>query len=473
MKLINKLMSADTALVIKEDKAVFESLLAKVAEEVSNTSSLLTKSVADRDEQYREMTNRFGQSEKATEETRAQIKESADHYAAMVKNVQDLTSTMDALTKERDAPIHSSAGDLKDADRQAAINLQKTRFVSKGNSAEDFVEDTANLVDARIYRSVANKLAKAGPITREEIVKGFSAIERKTFEASGMDTSFFSPEMLGLEIDCDIVCASMIDLYDQLSVSKSSFMATKIKDYGQLGSYTCPASCDYEQGEAGNISHELSKTYDYRGSFCLQRDTVAEANYAILPFMIRAAQRGYNISRNQALITGDGKNEARGWLSSGAFAKLKTGGLKFTAQDFRRFISTAPIEYGKVTATMHQNMLGYLASSIDNSGRFMFADGSMIFSPDTVSDFIRISNCLPDATEGNTVGDITAPFTAGDFLVAAGNWKEAYSAVTKSPMSMEQYVGKSSKWCVQYQFGAQDGGFVKCANAVRQLVVGA
>ncbi len=121
---------------------------------------------------------------------------------------------------------------------------------------------------------------------------------------------------------------------------------------------------------------------------------------------------------------------------------------------------------------MHQNVFAYLASAVDNNGRFIFGDGDMLFSPDRVRDAIRISNCLPDATEGGTLGDVAAPFVPGSFLVAAGNWEMAYKSVSRKAMSMEQFEGGSTMWCVKYMFGAEDGGFVGCCLAARTLVVG-
>jgi hypothetical protein len=131
------------------------------------------------------------------------------------------------------------------------------------------------------------------------------------------------------------------------------------------------------------------------------------------------------------------------------------------------------VEYGDVTAVMHQNIFAYFASKVDSTGRFIFGDGLMGFSPSDVRDRIRISNCLPDATEGLTKGSEGSPFTSGDFIMAAGVWPRAYAAVNHRPMFMEQYEGGSTAWCVKYQFGAKDGGFVACCPAARTLVAGA
>lgn len=95
----------------------------------------------------------------------------------------------------------------------------------------------------------------------------------------------------------------------------------------------------------------------------------------------------------------------------------------------------------------------------------------MTYSPENAGERIRISNCLPDATDDGTKGDEDNPFVAGDFIAAAANWETAFKAVSRKPMSMEQYIGGSTKWCVKYQFGAEDGSFVGCCPAGRILRV--
>ena len=150
----------------------------------------------------------------------------------------------------------------------------------------------------------------------------------------------------------------------------------------------------------------------------------------------------------------------------------KTATTAFTHIDFRIFFASIPVEYGPVTAVMHQNVFAHLVSQVDGQGRFLVGDGLLTYSPNDVRENIRISNCLPDATEGLTKGSEGAPFTTGDFLVAAGNWKSAYYAVNKRGLWMEQWEGGSTAWCVQYVFGAEDGGFVGCCPAARILTVG-
>lgn len=464
-----------------KDEVGFESL----QKEMSTVAELLTKSTKEMEDKYRELHNRFDGVAAADAETKAAVKAASEEYAGLVAQVQSYAEQLTDVKKQLEAPIFRSDRDLADSDRKAAIELQRRVFINKHGAAaaDEFREDTENLVDAGAYRSAVKKLMKVGLETKEKIVRSFTDAERKAFDMASLDIAFFSPEMLGLEIDCNIECWSLIDLYGQETVSKSTFMYPRIESYGAIGAYDCDAKCDAELGPEGNIRYLNGKTYDFRGVFCFQKKVLEEANYDLLGFMMRAAQRSHRINRNRVLIEGDGINEPLGWLTADCFRKLSTpqralsGGdgsaqPSFNHQDYRRFISAAPVEYGSVVATMHQNIFAYLASALDADGRFIFGDGDMTFSPDSVRDRIRISNCLPDATEGGTKGDAENPFAVGAFLLAAGNWEMAYKAVTKRPMFMEQYMGGTTAWCVKYQFGAEDGGFVGCCPAAQTLVVG-
>jgi hypothetical protein len=455
------------------DKIEAEKILEVVTKELGDITGLLSKNRAETEQQYKDLTNHFGGVKADTDELKAKVLKHAEEYAKLVATQQALTQALDQVKKELDAPILKGGDALAESDRKAGIECQRRAFLFKGGIEDDFKPDLNNLVDASAYRSAARKLMQVGIETKEKIRRNFTAEETKAFEASSLDSAFFSPELLGIEVNCIIECAELLDLYGSVSVSKSQFMYPQVMDYGAIGKYDCDAKCDAEYGPEGNIQFKSGAVSDFRGVFCFQRKTLAEANYPLLDFMFRAAARSYRINRNQALMVGDGINEPLGWLNANCFTKLKTStAAKFNHVDFRLFYASSPVEYGPVTAVMHQNMFAYLAAQVDNTGRFIFGDGLMTYSPNDVRESIRISNCLPDATAGLTKGSEAVPFTAGDFLVAAGSWAQAYYMVNKRGLWMEQWIGQSTAWCVKYVFGAEDGGFTACCPAARILSVG-
>lgn len=459
-----------------EHKKAIETL----QEELTNVGGLMAKSKEAMDKKYDELVQKFNGTA-TNESVQAAVKGVADQYAELALQFQASNEAMTDIQKQLSNPMYGSKGDAADADRANAIQLQKRAFIAKGGVEAEYVEKTDELVDAPSYRSAIRKLMGVGLKSRAEVIRSFTSDEQKAFDMASLDIAFFSPEMLGLEIDCNIECWSLVDLYGQESVSRSTFMYPKVEDYGAIGSYDCDAKCDAELGPEGNIRWLNGKTYDYRGVFCFQRKVLQEANYDLLGFMMRAAQRSYRINRNRVLMVGDGVNEPEGWMTADCFTKVATPPVldtegnslpSFNHQDWRRFLASAPLEYGEVTSIMHQNVFAFLVSAVDANGRFIYGDGDMTFSPDRVRERLRISNCLPDATDGGTRGSIANPFVTGAFLAAAGNWKMAYKAVTKRPLWMQQYEGGSTAWCVKYVFGAEDGGFVGCCPAARTLVVG-
>lgn len=408
-----------------------------------------------------------------TTDMQKKIDDAAASMADNATKMQAFEQAIDMMKKEMEAPIMRNQKDLQDADREMAIQLQKRMYLDKGDDPESFKVNEEKLADVKMVRQVMRKFAKAGMFSKNEIIRSLDAEERKAFDAASMDQGFFLPEALGIEVDCDFECASLIDLYASASVSKSTFRFPHVEDYGDIGKYTCDAGCDAEFGEEGNITWKNGQTYDWRGIFCFQKDTLREANYDILGFMMRAVARSRRINRNQALITGDGVNEPLGWLTGDCFTKVAAPSQNPTHQDWRQFLASHPVELGTVTSTMHQNFFAYLASIVDSTGRFIYGDGLMGYSPSDVREAIRISNCLPDPTEGGTRGTAANPFVAGEFLAAAGNWGDAFTAVEHRPMFMELWEGGSTAWCSKWQFGAKDGGFVSCCNAARTFVAGA
>lgn len=449
-----------------------ERMLESLTEQLSGATAEWSKVKTEMDTQYRELTAHFGSVKNDNGELAAKVKEQTAVYGELAAKYQGLEAKIDIIRRDLAAPIIQGGSTLADADRKAAIELQRARHIFNGGDVFDFVVDEKKLVDAKDYRSAVHKLSAAGYLDRATIIRSFTEREKIAFDSSGLDASFFAPQMLGLTVDCNVLCSTMFDLYDTQRVSRSTFMYSKVVDYAAIGSYDCSAACEAELGPPNNITWSNGRTYDFRGAFCFNRDTVREANFDLMGFMVQAAQRSYILNRNRALISGDGKNEPLGWAKADCFAKRKTAGQAFTHQDFRAFVASCPVEYGPVVTTMHQNTFAYLASLVDADRRFLFGDGLLTFSPDDVRDRIRISNCLPDPTEDLTLGNTASPLATGSYLCTAGNWKTAYSMVDRQPMYFEQVIGKSTSLCATYQFAASDGGFVACCAAARTLVVG-
>lgn len=455
------------------DRAAADQALEVLTKELSGFTTLLETNQKAAEDRFKALEAAKADQGKLVIELSEGVKQHATAYADVIAKQQAIQTAIDLIKKEMDTPLLKGGKELAEKDVLTAISLQRRAFIWKGGDPDDFKEDMDNLVDAKQYRSAVRKLVKyVGIESKRKVISMLSAEEKKAFEAGSLDSAMFSPEMLGIELDCIVECAELLDLYGQVTVGKTTFMYPQVLDYGEIGKYDCDAKCDAEFGPEGNIRYLSGNVSDWRGVFCLQRKVLAEANYDLLGFMYRAAARSHRINRNRALMVGDGVNQPLGWLTANCFPKVKTAGTTFNHIDFRLFYSSVPVEYGPITAVMHQNVFAYLAAMVDGVGRFLIGDGLLTYSPADVRENLRISNCLPDPTDGLTKGSAAAPFTTGDFICAAGAWKTAYYAVSKRPLWIEQWEGQSSAWCVKYQLGADDGGFVGCCPAARILTVG-
>jgi len=432
--------------------------------QVGDIDAAIKANRAAQDQSYRDLHNELDGVKKENAEIAAKAEELVRKYSEVVQEGQRLQEEQKSIQKTLQSPLYQSQSDLDKHDREAAFKLQRLIHIERGGEPDKFREDPENLIDIRAYRSAAFKLAKAGPIAKEEIIKSFSEAEKRAFEAGSLSTGFFSPETLGFTIDCNVECASLLDLYGRANVNKSTYRALQIEDYGSIGSYQCPATCDAELGPEGNIKYVYGNISDFRGVFCLQKEVIAEADYDLLSFIVNAAGRSYRINRNRALIVGDGENEPKGWLSGDYFPSRATSEQgKLLHTDVRQFLSLVPSEYGRVAAVMHPNTFAFIVSQIATNGRFFFGDGELAYTPDMVKENIRVSKCLPDPTKNLTVAN--GSFDAGAFVMAAAAWATAYYAIDKRPLTFQQWVGGSSMWCSKYQFWAQDGGFVGCPAA--------
>jgi hypothetical protein len=447
---------------------ITDEVLKTLTAEVSSATDLLKKSREDFNTQVTEMKSAFDNRKATDTETAQKVLEQSKVLADIVAKAQALEAGLDSVKREMDQPVFKSGKEGDDADRKNAIELQRRIYLSVNGNDDGFVVKNDELVSASAYRSVMQKMVRAGVESKERIVASFTDAEKKAYVQASMDSAFFSPEMLGIEMDCNIECADLTDLYSTVNVSRSQFMYPQIKDYAAIGSYECDASCDAPLGEPGNVTMRNGATKTFRGMFCFQKKELAEANIDLLSFMIRGAVRSERINKNRVAISGNGESEPEGWLTSNCF-KQRTAPADAIADGklallVRQFLASAPMEYGAVNPVMHQNMFAYLMATPDANGRFLFGDGMLVLDANDTP--IRVNNCLPDAT-----ADLTVAPAAGSFIMAAANWKNAYYMAEKSPLRFELFVGGSSMFCSKWQFESEHGAFTGCCEAGRILKV--
>src|SRR6188768_2640095 len=188
------------------DKKAAEEALALLSKELGDITGLLTKNRSETEQQYKDLTNHFGTVKADSDELKKTVLKHAEEYAALVAQQQALTQALDQVKKELDAPIIKGGNDLVESDRKAGVECQKRAHIFKGGSEDDFKPDMNNLIDASAYRSAVRKMMQVGIESKQKVVRSLSEIERKAFEASSLDSAFFSPELLGIEVNCIIEC---------------------------------------------------------------------------------------------------------------------------------------------------------------------------------------------------------------------------------------------------------------------------
>lgn len=461
-----------------------ESLVA----EVQQLNTLAADQQKKTDEAYRALKTEVDGQKASNKDLADKADRIIKDLAASTAIAQAAKDTADYLKKQADAPVHRTGADRRDANRAIAIDIQREQHKWQGGTDDTFRVNEDKLVNVDHLRQGLTKLSRYGGIeTRAAVMQKMSPEERHALDAASIDSAYFAPQMLGFTLDCNTECAGLLDLYDTIRVNRSRLQYPTVKDYGAIGGWACPAECDATTGPAGNIGMANAQTFDWRGTICISVEQLREMDFDIFAFHMLAIDRSWRINWNRAVMVGnaDGKGtEPTGWAVQGCFPKAKTplrilsgaaGATpkpSFNHVDLRRLLTSVPQEHGPTQAVMHQNVFAYLASQTDYTGRFVFGDGLMDYTPTMVNKTIRISNCLPDATAGGTKGDDANPFTPGDFLVAVGAWKQAVKVFQQMDMRVQQHIGGSSMWCQKWQFGAKAGAQVHCCDAARELVVG-
>src|SRR6185436_1285545 len=187
--------------------AAAEAALVNLSKELGDITALLEKSKKDSEQQYTDLSNHFGGVKAENEELKKAVLQHTTEYAEMITKQQMLQQLVDQIKKEMDVHLLKGGSDLAESDRKAAVELQRRIYLHKGGNNFEFNADLDNLVDCSVYRNVVRKLMQVGLEQKAKIVRGFADDEKKVYELAGLDSGMFSPEMLGIEMNCIVECA--------------------------------------------------------------------------------------------------------------------------------------------------------------------------------------------------------------------------------------------------------------------------
>ena len=418
-----------------------------------------------------ELKSSIGKHETANAETQTKIADMALQLATLAEVSGEAKAQIEYFSKSLDRPQFGTDKDVADFDHKSSEDIARHKHVLKNESAEGFTFDRDMILSSTALHGALNKMMRSHSLS-EFLEKRalLNDLEKKAISIATIGQGFMLPQMLDILKDCNIICASIVDLYDTIQVARPTFKFPVIADYGKLGYYGCADDCAATFGQDANITIETQEVKDWRGAFCMHEDVIKYASFDFMQIMVESIERSRIITQNQALIAGDGKNEPMGWAKANKFPIFTTAEVGgFTPQDLRLFMCKGPVEFGKLTAVMHNYVFAYMAAHINSYGEFIFGQGDMGFNAQSIPD-IRVTKCLPDATANNSLNGGAAPFVSGSFLMTIADWKLAYKRWVLEPMTVRpNFV--TGPYCQQWTFRERSGGSVFCANAGHTLTV--
>lgn len=454
----------------KAELTAQEPMLEALHAQLSTATDLFRASAQRYEEHAKEIVSLKSRIDAMDDEIKSRIEAHAKSLTDALSVAQVARDLAMDVRRQMSHPLAGTAKDIQDFDgsMQAYLAEAVHRFTASADAP--FTYDAQNAIPVAKYREVARKLiSRVGLSSRASVLQAMSPEERLIASHSALDSGFFVPQVLSVTKDCTYECADLLDLYQRIAVSAPSFHYLVVDSHGVYGQYVCPSTCTAPGVEPMRIRMEAGETKSFRGAFCFNREVLQRSVVDLFTFVLQAINRSYRVARNRAYMIGDGVNEPMGWVTANAFPVRTVPGNAVTAALFRTFWFSLPTQWLPGTIVMHPNMMRWLAAQTNTVGDFLFFSGVMFPPVDQATQGVRLSDCLPDPTQSFTVGLAGGVFPPDTMLAAVGNWSQAYRIFELSPLRVQQLEAQSNMFCVSYEFAAEDGGQVFCADAARIL----
>jgi HK97 family phage major capsid protein len=215
--------------------------------------------------------------------------------------------------------------------------------------------------------------------------------------------------------------------------------------------WACEASCFSNNPQpdlAAGLGEIEIKTESLRYTACAGRDLIEDASFNLEQWLLQKVANGFRWTINDALIVGDGLGKPMGLLlPNSGIPVCETSPItqpgQLTWQDLVQLKYEIPVSWhASANFVMNQRTFALIMTMTDARGRAGLHD---------------IANEFPDIAPGSTP-------------VAFGNWKMAYTLVTRKATTM-QIDPFSAGFCILYKWDARVGGAPTCPNAARLLRV--
>lgn len=269
-------------------------------------------------------------------------------------------------------------------------------------------------------------------------------------------------------LSCLVDDTDLTGLVSNVATSTSSIKF--LVDNARMGdaAWSCEASC-FANNPQPDLAEGLSeleiKVESLRYIACAGSDLIQDSSFPIESFVLRKVSDGFRRSISAAILIGDGVGKPLGILHPLAGIPVcetspSTPAGMFTWMDLVALKWQVAQQWHGAGAAylMNQTTFGLLLTMSDATGRPI-----MIASPTESGQFlingspVVIASQMPDVAPGATP-------------VAFGNWRAAYTLVTRSAVTMltDPYSGG---WCTLFRFESRIGGAVTCGNAARLLLI--
>lgn len=406
----------------------------------------------------------------ASDEQKNKVVELTTTLTKSSEDIANLRGVVDTMKRQLDQPaISGTVAEARDAIRETTVKHMRDIFEEKNAGNEkNFNEKDCDVSFLPALVEAQRKLTKSnGEASMRHIVANMSEDERKSMTMSQLDGYMFWPEISTIIRTCFLEPIGLQDLYDSFPIAKMSFLYPFIDSHDLLGGFNCSEDCGSVTAATNNIHFRQTRAYDWRALFCTTTVTLEDSAINILTWMANEIALSARMTMNRAWISGDGVNQPRGWLSSGAFPVVSTSKTgQVSAPDLRAFMNAVPYEYGNIVGVMNPDTLAYFASMTDAMGRFILGDNDLfLFQTEITDSRIRLSRYLPPMLPNGTA------WTTGSFVAAAANWKKAYITPIRRNMVTQLLPQTQGPWCQSWAHWMQIGGDLVCGAAGRILQV--
>jgi len=380
------------------------------------------------------------------------------------QELEGIKASVNELYKRTGRPGAEWSSDLTDERKDAAamVIAKHSLDVPKYETTE-YQPGRAQVDEAVMAMHGLRQLIRHGDPNK------LSAEVRKSLSSFSFGANSFalSPVMANRTLSCLVDPTDLSGLVDNVSISGPSLQFLIDNARMALAAWQCESNC-FSNNPSPDLNEGLGtlniKPETIRMVVCATSDLLEDASFDVEGWLFRKISEGMRATVNAAILLGDGVGKPLGLMSPGGGIPVcqvspATAPGQFSFQDLLMLKYEIPIQWlDGASYLMNQRTFALLQTMSSADGRPLFGQFGTN-APGTGFSFagspINIVTQMPDVAAGATP-------------VAFGNWKRAYTIVTRKLPTM-QIDPYSAGFCRLFKFEARIGGAPLCPNAARLL----